>query len=167
MIGTLRIANMPIVLGETKLQTVQRRFGGTLGSRGDAGDAEAWLCLYGSDSEGPWIFWLTSGEIDGPAIGGFQWRSLSRKEGPDRRCRFLPQAKGGIELPLAIHPGLNEAEVRQILGSPTVVRGKTLIFSHEHRMVIHGETWTVSNDVAVFFVDGAVRAIEVAKTTSD
>ena len=167
MIGSLRVANMPIILEETTLEGVQKRLGGTLGSRGDAGEAEAWLCFCGSDSEGPWIFWLTSGELDGPAISGFQWRSLSPGERPDRRCRQLSLGSGRIELPLAIHLRMTEMETRRILGIPTIVRGKLLIFSHEHKQVIRGETYSVSNDIAVALRDGVVWAIEVAKSTSN
>ncbi len=167
MIGTLRIDNMPINLEETKLEDARKHFGGTIGSRGDAGDAEAWLCLHGSDVNGPWIFWLTSGEIDGPSIGGFQWRRLSSSEKPDRRCRSLPNEGGGIRLPLAIHPGMTKLEVQQILGMPTYVRNNTQFFSHEHQRIIGKETWTVSNDMALVFRYGVVWAMEVAKTTSD
>lgn len=167
MIGALRVANMPIVLEDTKLEDAQKRFGGTIGARGDGGESLGWLCLYGSDNDGSWILWLTSGEIDGPTIGGFQWRRLSPMERPDRRCSRLPEGKGGIELPIALRPGMTEAEVQNLLGPPTAARGKTLFFCHEHRKVIHKENYTVSNGVAIVLRDGVVWAIEVAKTTSD
>ena len=167
MIGTLRLANIPIILEETTLENVQKHLGGTLGSRGDAGEAEGWLCFHGRDAEGQWIFWLTSGELDGPAISGFQWRSLSPGERADSRCHQLPHDNGGIELPLAIHLRMTEIETRQILGKPTFVRGKLRIFSHEHEQVIRNVTYSISNDIALVLRDGVVWAIEVARTTSN
>lgn len=167
MIGALRVANVPIVLEETKLEDAQKRFGGTIGDRGDAGDAIGWLCLDGSNKNGPWILWLISGEINGPTIGGFQWRRLSPGETPDRRCSRIPDDKGGIELPIALHFGMTEAEVQKLLGRPTVTRSKTFFFSHEHEAVIDKEKYTVSNDVAVVFRGGRLWEIEVVKTTSN
>lgn len=167
MIGSLRVGGMSIILEETKLDDARKHFGAGIGGRGDAGDAEAWVCLHGSDDDGPWMFWLTSGEIDGPSIGGFQWRRLSPDEMPDRRCPLLSKKSGGIELPAAIHLGIEEQEVRQILGRPTFEKGKLLIFSHEHRRVIRGETFYVSNNIAILVREGVVWAIEVAKSTGD
>jgi hypothetical protein len=167
MIGALRVANMPIILEETNVEDAQKRFGGTIGDSGDAGDALGWLCLHGSSKDGPWILWLTSSEIDGPTIGGFQWRRMSLHETPDRRCSRLPEDKGGIELPIQLHLGMTEADVQKVLGRPTVMRGETLFFCHEHQNVIRNENYTVSNGVAIVFRDGVVRAIEAAKTTSD
>lgn len=167
MIGALKVANLPIVLEDTKLEDAQKRFGGTIGARGDAGESLGWLCLYGSDNDGPWILWLTSDEIDGPYVGGFQWRRLSLHERPDRRCTRLPEGKGGIQLPIALHPGMTTVDVQKVLGRPTVARGNTLFFCHEHQKVIRKENYTVSNNVAIVLRDGVVWAIEAAKTTSD
>jgi hypothetical protein len=167
IIGSLRVANLPIVLEKTNLEDVKKRFGGTIGNRGDGGESLGWLCLYGSDKGGPWILWLTSGEIDGPTIGGFQWRRLSTRETPDRRCSQIPDDKGGVALPIALHLGMAEAEVQAILGRPTVMRGKTFFFCHEHQTVIRKEAFTVSNDVAIVFRDGGASAIEVAQTTGN
>lgn len=167
MIGALRVGSFSIVLEDTKLEGAQKTFGGKIGSHGDAGDAEAWLCLHGRDANGPWIIWLTSGEIDGPAIGGFQWRHLSPNQAPDRRCNLLPLDNGGIELPIALHLGMAEAEVQKVLGQPTVSRGKTQFYLHEHQAVIDKENYTVSNDVAIIFREGKVWVIEAAKTTGN
>ena len=166
MIGSLRVPNFPIVLEETRLEDAQKRFGGMIGTRGDAGDAEAWLCLHGSDANGPWIFWLTSGEIDGPAVGGFEWRRLAPNEMPDHRCPLLRGGDGGIKLPLAIHPGMTEAEVRKILGRPTIARGRTLIFCHEHQEIIQNLPYTSDNTIAIVLRRGLVVAMQVSKTTS-
>ena len=165
MVGALSVANVPIVIEETKLEDARKRFGGTVGSRGDAGDAEAWLCLHGNDANGPWILWLESFEINGPDVGGFQWRRLSPNESPDRRCGRIPDDKGGIDLPLALHLGMTEVEVQKVLGRPTVTRGKTLFFSHEHQRVIDKENYSVSNHLALVFRDGMLWEIEAVKIT--
>jgi hypothetical protein len=167
MIGALRVADMAIVLEETELEKVQKHFGGTVGSRGDAGDALGWLCLHGTDAGGPWIFWLTSSEIDGPYVSGFQWRRLSANEKPDRRCRLLPRSSGGVVLPLPIHLGTSKSEVREILGQPSFTHRNILIFNHEHPATINKDAYIVSNDVAVLFQEGKVLAIEVAHSTSN
>jgi len=167
MVGSLRVANLPVVLEETTLEDAQKRFGGTFGNHGDGGESLGWLCLHGSDELGRWIIWLTSGEINGTTVGGFQWRRLSPHDIPDRRCSQIPDGKGGIALPIALHLGMTEAEIHEILGRPTVTRGKTFFFCHKHRTVIHKEDFTVSNDVAIVFRDGVAWAIEVAKTTSN
>jgi hypothetical protein len=165
MIGKFRIANFQIVLEKTELEAAQKHFGGKVGYRGDGGDSEGWLCLHGSDADGPWIFWLTSGELDGPAVTGFQWRRLPSNETPDRRCVLIPPSKGGIELPLALHPGMTEAEMRKIVGKPSFVSGKTLIYSHEHQETIHDLAYTVDNMIAIVLRAGIVSAIETSKST--
>jgi hypothetical protein len=166
MIGKLRIANFQIVLEETELEAAQKHFGGTIGYRGDGGDSEAWLCLHGSDADGPWIFWLTSGDLDGPAIMGFQWRRLPPNETPDRRCGLISPGKGGIELPLALRPGMRESEMRKILGRPSFVSGKTLIYYHEHPETINNLPYSADNMILIVLRDGIVLAIEASKTTT-
>lgn len=166
MIASLRVAGFPITLEETALEDARNRFGGTIGKRGDAGDSEAWLCLHGNGPNGPWVLWLTSGELDGPAISGFQWRHLSLNEIPDHRCRFL-SGSSVIELPLPLHPGMTATEARKIAGKPTVVRGETLIFFHEQAEVIHNLPYTADNIVSVVLRGGRVLAIEVQKTTTN
>ncbi len=165
MISTLRVGNFRVILENTKLEDVRKHFGGTIGSDGDAGDFQAWLCLRGGDPNGPWILWLTSGETDGPAIGGFEWKRLSPSEVPDRRCRLVSQGSGGIQLPLAIHPGMTEVDVRRVLGRPTVALGMTLFFFHEHQEMIHQLPFTAENAIAIVFRDGKVSVIQVWKST--
>src|ERR1017187_8589414 len=70
MIGRLQVGKMPIILEETKLESAKNHFEGTIGYRGDAGEARGWLCLYGTGANGPWILWLNSYEINGATIGG-------------------------------------------------------------------------------------------------
>jgi hypothetical protein len=168
MIGTLRIADMPILLEKTKLEDVQKRFGGMLGNHGDGGDSLAWLCYRGSDASGDWVFWLTSGELNGLTwIDGVQWRQLSGNERPDHRCRTLPGDAGGIKLPVPLHLGSSAQEVQQALGRPTLARHHTLYFDHEHPVTIRKERYSVWNGVAVVIVRGSVRGIDVSHTTSN
>ena len=54
--------------------------------------------------------------------------------------------------------------MRQILGRPTVVRGKTFIFCHDHQEIINKVAYDASNNVAVVFRGSVVWAIEVSKT---
>lgn len=167
MIGSIRIANFPILLEKTTLEDARRHFKGTTGSHGDASEAEAWLCLTGTGANGPWIFWLQSFEINGATIGGFQWRSLSPNQTPDHRCKLLTKEAGRIELPLALHPGMAESEVRKILGPPTALRGKTLIYCHSLQEIIDKQTYDVANNIAVVLRDGVVQTIEVVKSTTN
>jgi hypothetical protein len=167
MIGALRVADFPVILEETELEGARKRFGGTIGSRGDGGESEAWLCLHGSDESGPWIFWLTSGELDGPAIMGFQWRRLSLNETPDRRCSVLPPDHGGIELPLTLHLGMTEADMRKIMGKPSFVSGKKFIYCHEHQEMIHNLPYTAENMIAIVLRGGTILAIEASKATTN
>jgi hypothetical protein len=167
MIGALRVANFQVVLEETELDAARKRFGGIIGYRGDGGDSEAWLCLHGSDESGPWIFWLTSGELDGPAIMGFQWRRLSLNETPDRRCSLVPPDQGGIELPLTLHLDMTEADMRKIMGKPSFVSGKNLIYCHEHQETIHNLPYTAENAIAIILRGGTILAIEVSKATTN
>lgn len=168
MIATLLVAGMPVTLEETKVEDVRERLGGTIGSQGDASEALAWLCFHGGDKTGRWMLWLTSGELAGlTIIDGFDWSRLSAGGIPDHRCRSLPKNSDGIELPIQLHLGMTEQEVRQTLGAPSDIRNKTLIFNHEHKTVIRNEPYTVSNNVSVVFRSGVVWAIEVARTTSN
>lgn len=144
---------------------MQKRLGGSIGSEGDASEAVAWLCLIGSDAVGPWILWLESFEIDGPTIGGFQWRRLASNEKPDRRCSALRKGDDKVKLPLALHLGMTETELRATLGRPTMTRGKTLIFCHDHQETINKEIFDSSNTLAVVLRGGAVWEIVVIKST--
>jgi hypothetical protein len=168
IIGALRIANMPIVLEKTKLEDVQRRLGGTIGSQGDAGDSVAWLCFQGKNEYGPWIFWLTSGEIEGlTSINGLQWKRLAASETPDHRCRLLTPDSGEIELPLTLHPGMTGNEARTILGRPTFARGNSLVFCHEQQVVIRKQPYTTENTIGILLHGDIVEEIDVVKVTAD
>jgi hypothetical protein len=165
MITSIRVSDTRILLEETRLDTLQARFGGEIGSKGDAGDSVLWLCLHGSDASGLWALWLTSGEVDGPTVGGFHWARLPVATQFDRRCQMLGDADSAVLLPLGIRLGTREAEVLQVLGRPTHRTGDTLRYEHEHNLRLHNETYTSSNTVIIMLRHGTVWAIDVDKTT--
>lgn len=167
MIASLRVSGVTITLEEdSELEALPRMFGGEIGSQGDAADSLGWLCLYGSDSAGPWVLWLESGEIDGPYVGAFQWRRVSRSAQFDERCSALPDTSE-VKLPIGLGLGSSEAKVIRILGRPTSRRGNTLLYEHEHDKLIRGEQFFSSNVVIVALRGGVVWAIQVAKTTTN
>jgi hypothetical protein len=168
MIGKFSVAGMPIVFDETTLEQVRQRLGGTIGNHGDAGDALAWLCFRGEDETGPWIFWLTSGELYGlSSIDGFTWRRMAPSEIPDHRCRTLPKDSGGISLPVPLRLGLTKDLVRQMIGRPTRSRSDALFFLFERQRVVHGEQWTVYNSATLEFQNGGLWIVEVNKSTTN
>jgi 6,7-dimethyl-8-ribityllumazine synthase len=165
MIVSLMVADFPVTLEETSLEDARAHFAGTIGNRGDAGTAENWVCLHGNDASGPWILWLSSFEIDGPRIGGFQWRRLAPNETADARCPSIAKSENAIELPLAIHPGIRKSDALKILGQPTVIRGETLIYLHNHQEIINNQPYDALNSLALVVHGGTVWAIEVIKST--
>ncbi len=167
MIASLRVSETTIPLEEeTELETAQTMFGGKIGAQGDAADSLLWLCLHGSDAAGPWVLWLESGEIDGPYVGGFQWRRVSRSAQVDERCSALPDTSE-VELPINLRLGTSEKKVIKLLGSPTSRRGDTLLYEHEHDELIRGEEFNSSNSLIVELRGGVVWAIQVNKTTTN
>jgi hypothetical protein len=167
MIASLRVSGVTIPLEEyAKLEDMQTRFGGKIGVEGDAADSLLWLCLHGSDAAGPWVLWLESGEIDGPYVGGFQWRRVSRSAQVDERCSALPDTSE-VELPINLRLGMSEKKVIKLLGSPTSRRGDTLLYEHEHDELIRGEEFKSSNSLIVELRGGVVWAIQVNKTTTN
>lgn len=167
MIKSLRMGDWPIVLETTELLTAQEHFGGTVGHRGDAGEALAWICLYRLDDSAPWVLWLESSEIDGPTIGGFQWQSLEKGAKIDRRCKALDEKMGTVELlPNPLHLGMTEAEVERVLGKPTTKYRDSVLYFHEHDLTIRKEPYTLDNDVLIVYKNGRVWAIAANRTTS-
>jgi hypothetical protein len=164
MLGTFRLSDFPINLEKTEMDDVKAMLGGTLGQSGDAGDYVEWLCFHGTDPNGRWALWLESSEIDGGAVGSFQWQRLNQGAVLDRRCQILRNAK--VELPIALRLGIAEAEVLKSLGRPTVRHGDRLIYVHYHQESFHGEPYDSYNIVAILLRAGRVWAIEVSKTTT-
>jgi hypothetical protein len=167
IIKGLRIDGWPVTLEKTKLAQAQKQFGAVVGSRGDASEALAWICLQGIDDQGTWVMWLYSGEINGPAIGGFQWQRISPDMQLDRRCRLLDRQQGRVELPIHLTLGMSEAEVVARLGRPSGTFRNLAIYSHEHNLTIDNEPYTVENDVLIEYGDGKVSTIAVNHTTSN
>jgi hypothetical protein len=167
MITNLRVGDVTIPLEEnSELQTLQSMFGGKIGVEGDAADYFSWLCLYGSDAIGTWVLWLESGEIDGPYVGGFQWRRVSRASRFDERCSQLDETSE-VKLPIDLGLGSTEAKVIEILGRPTSRRANTLLYEHQHDEFISGEQFTSFNTVIVVLRRGVVYAIQAEKTTTN
>jgi hypothetical protein len=167
MIASLRIAGVNVPLEEDlELQALQVRFGGKVGAAGNASNWHAWLCLHGSGTAGPWVLWLESDEVDGPYIGGFQLRRVSRSARFDDRCAALPDM-AKIEMPIGLALGTPKTRVIRVLGRPTTRAGNVLLYEHEHNELIRGEEFTSFNSVTVELRDGVVSAIDVAKTTTD
>jgi hypothetical protein len=164
MVTTLRVADLNIELEETNMKQVQQRFGGTFGTQGDAGDFLEWLCLSGHDSDGPFVLWLKSGEMDAGTVSSFQWRRVQNKAKFDARCGTLSEAEK-VNLALPVHPGMSQSELFKTLGQPTVRNGNTLLYVHEHGEVIKNRPFTVLNSVAIVLRDGAVWAVEVLKVS--
>ncbi len=165
MVTRLRISDLTVVLDETKLTAVAAHFGNTIEHRGDAATSLGWVCFQGSTGQGRrWVLWLMSSEINGPAIGGFQWRLVPPLAQVDRRCRILPAAKGRIELPIPIRVGMTERELLRVLGQPTRTRKERLLYSHEKELSNQNESYKEINLLAVLPRDGTVWAIEVWKS---
>jgi hypothetical protein len=165
MIAELRVSDVKVVLEDTALEAVEARLGGRIGSEGDAASSLSWLCLHGGDGAEPWVLWLESGEIDGPAVGSFQWQRVPSDARFDGRCSELPETKGKVELPNKLRLGESEAAVFKVLGTPTSRKGDMLFYEHQHDESIHGEPCTSTNIVIVILRDGVVWAIEVHQTT--
>lgn len=167
MIATLRVGGKSVVLDETDLKAVQRDVGGTIGNRGDAGEALDWLCLHGGDARVPWVLWLMSGEINGGAVGGFRWQRVEARAQFDHRCQTLPTGASGLELPLAVGLGMSNSEVVRILGQPSDRSGDTLFYLHEHEVTIKNQPFTAMNTLAVLLRKQAVWSIEAWKSTTN
>ena len=89
MMTSITLDGFPVTLEKTELDLAASHFGAQAGHQGDASEAVSWLCSYGKNQARPWARWLISGEIDGPAIGGFRWRHLPAGEAVDARCETL------------------------------------------------------------------------------
>jgi hypothetical protein len=160
MIGKVQVGSTPIVLNKTPRAEAQRMLGGSAGVQGDAGDWEAWLCYHGRDAHGRWMLWLLSGEVDNENVSGFQWMQLSSGQIPDHRCKLIAGHKP-VSLPIAIWPGMIEAEARRVLGRPTLVSGNLLQYSYEHDQKIEQLDYTVTNDVNLVLEKDKVKSIQV------
>jgi hypothetical protein len=167
IIKGLRIEGWPVTLEKTELAQAKRHFGAVIGNRGDASEALSWICLQGSDDRGAWAIWLYSGEIDGPAIAGFQWQRVPPEARLDHRCKLLDRLQGSVELPVHLTLGMSEAQVVAVLGRPSGTLHNVAIYSHEHKLTIHNEPYTLENDVLIEYGDGKVSTVVVNHTTAN
>ena len=107
-----------------------------------------------------------SGEIDGPAIGGFQWQQFPSDARFDHRCRFLDNSVTAIDLAVDIRLGMTASQVEAVLGRPTSKFHNTRLYSHEHRVTVKGERYSADNDVFIRYDNDAVSAMVVNYTIS-
>jgi hypothetical protein len=161
IVSELRVSDKTVVLEETKITDMQAHFKAIVGNRGDAGDYLEWVCFYGTHKN--WVLWLTSGEIDAGAIGGFQWQILTEGAQIDGRCRQLSDS--AVTLPNAVRLGMRERDLFHILGQPTKRDAHRLLYVHEEEKAIRNQPYTETNVIIVDIRNGAVFAIAVSKST--
>ena len=161
----LSVAGFPIVLDHTSLEEARTRLGGVLGSAGDAGDAEEWMCFRGADTNGPWLFWLTSVEINGRAIGGFIWKRDDSATAVEPDCLLL-RGKNPIKLQLDLRLGTTKSRTLKLLGAPSIVQEQGMFYMQEREETIEGIQYTISNGVEVTVHDGVVVQIAATETSS-
>jgi hypothetical protein len=163
MVTALRLGTMSIRLERTELAAIRERYGGEAGLRGDAGSTLRWLCYGGQDATGRWALWLTSGEIDGPTIGSFEWRRVDASAQFDPRCALLPRGTTVTLSPTYLRLGVSRSQVLHRLGNPSMRRGVLLDYEYART----GKTYDFSNSVAVWLRNGVVDSILVAETISN
>lgn len=166
MVSHLKVSDWQITLEKTKLTDAQRRFGGSLGHSGDAGEFLQWLCLYSRKAEDGWVLWLTSGEIDGGSIGGFVWLRTSATQRVDSRCTELNAEEATVTLPIPLKLDTSRKTVEQLLGKPSGRFHETFSYLHEHKGTIRHAPYTWDNSIDIFYRRGLVRAIQVDLTIS-
>jgi hypothetical protein len=160
LVTALRLGTMSIRLERTELSAVREEMGGEEGQRGDAGTRLRWLCYAGQDTAGRWTVWLSSGEIDGPSIGSFEWRRVDANAHFDPRCVQLPAGASVTLSPTPLRLGISESEVLHRLGRPTVHRGEILDYEYSEQE----KTYDVWNTLAVRLRNGMVDSILGAET---
>lgn len=166
MITGITVAGFPIRLEYTQLDVVAKRLKVATGHQGDASEFLAWLCLQGNDRQGPWGLWLTSSEIDGPMIGGFQLEHLTPGAALDSRCGSFNDPSRSISLPIPIQLGMTEAQVQAVLGKPSSRYGETSIYVHERDLQLHGESYSADNSVILSYKNGVLWRVVVDYTIS-
>lgn len=165
MISALHVTGFEVRLEETTMKDAQRHLGGEIGTKGDAAEALKWLCYHGRDDHSPWVLWLESGEMDADYVGTFQWQRLTSDE-VFAHCREVSGPAPIVTLSVSLGLGANEADVLTTLGPPSFGNDKSLIYFHEHDLMVRGKPYTASNVVAIHLRNGLVWAILVSKSTS-
>lgn len=160
----LHVGDFHVVLEQTTLSAARHRLAGTLGQRGDAATSLEWICRTGSEGSERSILWLEAGEIHGNAVGGFEWRRMSESARVDHRCSTAPPGER-VTLPAGLRLGMTENDLIEALGRPTLRRGQTLLYRHEH-VDPQDRHYSVSNYLdAVIDDSGIVSAIRVWRIT--
>ena len=167
MLSHLTVANWPVTLEKTRLTDAQRRFGGSIGHSGDAGESLHWLCLYRRDATRmEWVLWLTSAEIDGGSIGGFVWLRMGAMQKIDSRCTELNAERGTVLLPVPLRLNMTRNAVEQLLGKPSGRFHETFNYQHQHDGTIRNLAYSWVNSIDIVYQRGLVRAIQVELTIS-
>src|SRR3974390_2343943 len=170
LLTSFRVRGYVIALDETAMKDVQGRLGGQIGSREDHRDALEWLCYHGADAGGRWVLWLENDEMNGSFVGSFQWAQLSKSDVLDPRCHLL-DGSGQIKLPLSrLVLGTAQSEILESLGPPSVKNAERFVYLHRHAVTVKTggrEPFISSNMLIIFFSNGAVRAVQGARTMLD
>jgi hypothetical protein len=161
MITSFRIDGFPISMQQTDLDAAARHFMAVAGHRGDAADAISWLCFHGTSESGPWALWLTSDEVDGPAIGGFQWQRLNAGEKIDSRCKQLG-GSSPLRSSFSIRLGMSESRIEHVMGPPTKRYRRTSLYFHHHDLTIHGQPYSADNMVYFTYRNGRLWSVAVS-----
>ena len=166
VIHRLTVGGFRIVLDQTPLQEARRILGGTIGYRGNAGDAQSWLCYRGSDQNGPWMFWLTSVEINGNAVGGFIWRRSKDGDSAGPGCRVL-QGTDQVQLPSPLQLGMEITKAEGILGKPTSVHESDFFYMNSREETVKEERFTIDNGLEIRAQAGVIVEIAAFETSSN
>lgn len=167
MITRLTIFGFPVALQSTSLESARKHFGAEMGSKGDAGEAQGWVCLQGSDDDGPWVLWLLSNEIDGPAVGGFEWLRIDSATKVDPRCKRLANGSDVVQLPVALHLGMSIADAEEVIGTPSGLAGRSRVYVHERALRSNGKDYAADNTVYLRFRQKRLRAIRALYTVTN
>jgi hypothetical protein len=168
-VSRLNLGSLQVVLEQTMLADVSRRFGAPVGHRGDAGESVSWVCLLGQDEEGPWAVWLESGEIHGGAIGAFLLKRRAPAERFDSRCVELAAP---VAIPLPIRLDMSRTEVVRLLGQPLAKSGRTEVYSGCQRVKLQptgaheAQDFDLCSSLYVRFKGELVEAFAVWRTTT-
>ena len=164
MVTELEVSGFKIELEETALTDAQAHLGGTIKHGGDAAESLHWLCYQLGGRNHRSLLWLFSGEMNGGAVGGFQWSAIASDANSNPGCVTL--TGGSVRLPHNLRPGMSISLVHQVLGAPTRVRGDITEYVHEEPQQIRDQPYIETNVVEVLIRSGRVRKIEVWKSTS-
>lgn len=166
-ISRIQVGDVPVLLEQTSLPSVQAKLGGVIGHRGDAGESLHWLCYRHVD--GDWILWLMSGEIHGDTIGGFLLRELRPDAAVDPRCVSMDSS---LQLPGPVETKMSREAFVKALGAPTADRGDTIFYLHGNQGAtlpdgrVDPDFVTYSSLIAIFS-SGQLTAIEVWRATAN